>query len=76
MNKYIITTDDTTDLPLEYYSEHNVPALHLSYVVNDVIYDGVEKNYRTMNFIMKFVMVPCHIRNRLIQKLVECSLKN
>lgn len=43
MNKYIITTDDTTDLPLEYYKEHNVPALHLSYVVDDVIYDGVEK---------------------------------
>ncbi|MFI3237773.1 MAG: DegV family protein [Lachnospiraceae bacterium] len=41
MNKYIITADDTADLPASFYEQHEVPLLHLSYVVNDIEYDGV-----------------------------------
>lgn len=50
MNKYIITTDDTTDLPEAYYSEHKLEVLHLSYVVNDVVYDGVEQSLTNQEF--------------------------
>lgn len=39
MNQYVIVTDSTTDLPKEYYSEHNVPLIALSYMMDGVTYE-------------------------------------
>ena len=37
---YIIVTDNMADLPEEYIKEHNLPVMHLSYLMNGVCYDG------------------------------------
>ncbi|MFI3170868.1 MAG: DegV family protein [Eubacteriales bacterium] len=50
MRKYVITTDDTTDLPQEYYLKYNLNLLHLSYVVNDVTYDSVDRSMSNEEF--------------------------
>lgn len=34
-----LVTDNTTDLPLEYFKEHNVDFMSLSYIVDGVIYN-------------------------------------
>ena len=36
--KYIITSDDTTDLPASYFSENNVGAISLHCMMDDVVY--------------------------------------
>ena len=38
MNKYIITTDSTCDLPQDYMSQHNIGLLPLYYSLNGIIY--------------------------------------
>lgn len=38
MNKYIITTDTTCDLPQEYLDRHNIGLIPLYYSINDTIY--------------------------------------
>lgn len=50
MKKFLITTDDTTDMPAGYHEEKGIHLLHLSYVVDDVIYDGVDKKLNTKEF--------------------------
>lgn len=50
MREFIITTDNNADLPDAYYIEHNLEKIHLSYVVDDVIYDGVEKSMTSKEF--------------------------
>lgn len=40
MNKYIITTDSTSDLPDSYYKEHHIGLLFLSYTIEGVTYEG------------------------------------
>lgn len=37
---YIITTDNTTDLPPEFLERHKLPLLKLSYTLEGVCYDG------------------------------------
>ncbi len=50
MRKFVITSDDTTDLPEGYYGENNLEVLHLSYVVDDVVYDGMETKLTNKEF--------------------------
>lgn len=50
MRKYVITTDNNADLPAEFYTEHNIKVLHLSFSIDDVIYDGVEKTMTSKEF--------------------------
>ena len=38
--QYIITTDNTTDLPRAFIEEHQLPCLHIDYTIDDVCYDG------------------------------------
>lgn len=38
MNKFIITTDTTSDLPTEYVKEHNLRVVPLYYSFDDVVY--------------------------------------
>ena len=39
MNKFMITTDTTSDLPAEYIKEHNIGIMSLTYTLEDVTYD-------------------------------------
>lgn len=41
MSNFIIITDSSCDLPLDYYKEHEVKLLHLSCHIDDMIYDGI-----------------------------------
>lgn len=50
MKKYIITTDNNADLPESFYKEHDLGKIYLSYVVNDIEYDGVEKSMTSKEF--------------------------
>ncbi len=50
MKKFVITTDNNADLPLEYYQEHNIDVIRLSFVIDDIIYDGVEKTMTIKEF--------------------------
>lgn len=40
MSNYIISTDNTTDLPKEYIEEHKLPLLYMPYILNEETYDG------------------------------------
>ncbi len=40
MADYIITTDNTADLPAEYHKNHQVPYMKLSYIIGDNVYAG------------------------------------
>ena len=44
MSNFIITTDNTTDLPPEYYIQHDLHTLHVNYMINDVLYDGTSNS--------------------------------
>lgn len=53
MSNYIISTDNTTDLPKEYIEEHKLPLLYMPYILNGETYDGdhelpVKDFYRAM----------------------------
>lgn len=50
MRNYVITTDNTVDLPEELYKKYSLDKVNLSYVVNDVVYDGIEKSMTTKGF--------------------------
>lgn len=53
MKNYIITTDNNADLPDEYYKEHNIDIVLFSYMIDDVIYDGVENSLSIEEFYEK-----------------------
>ncbi len=39
MNKFVIATDSTTDLPKEYYVKNEIPVIALSYLMDGVTYE-------------------------------------
>ncbi len=43
MRDFIISTDNNGDLPKPYYKEAGVPVVALSYMMNDVVYDGLDR---------------------------------
>lgn len=53
MNKFIITTDNTCDMPAGYYEEHGVRTLHLSCVIDDEVYDDINKKITMEEFYSK-----------------------
>lgn len=40
MGDYIITTDNTTDLPADFYDSHSLPYIHIDYTIDELCYDG------------------------------------
>ena len=38
MNKYVIATSSTSDLPAEYLKEHNIPFISYTYTIDDKVY--------------------------------------
>lgn len=40
MVDYVITSDNTCDLPAEYYEEHKIPYLKLSYIIDGEVLEG------------------------------------
>ncbi len=50
MRDYVITTDNNADLPVDFYKENNMDLLHLSFSIDDVVYDGVEKSMTSKEF--------------------------
>ncbi|MFI3168970.1 MAG: DegV family protein [Faecalibacterium sp.] len=50
MREYIITTDNNSDLPKAYYQEAGVPCAALSYMMNDVMYDGLNRTQTDQEF--------------------------
>ena len=38
MNKYVIATSSTADLPAEYLNEHNIPFISYTYTIDDKVY--------------------------------------
>ncbi|MBQ4067885.1 MAG: DegV family protein [Lachnospiraceae bacterium] len=49
MNKFIITTDSTCDLPESYISDNNIPIIPLYYAIDEVVY-GEEKTMEVKEF--------------------------
>ena len=49
MNKYIISTDSTCDLPQSYIVENNIPIIPLYYAIDEVVY-GEEKTIGEKEF--------------------------
>ncbi len=47
---YVLTTDNTTDFPESYLEEHGIEFISLSYVIDDVIYDGVKRKMGNKEF--------------------------
>ncbi len=43
---YVLITDDSCDLPPEYYVEHDVPLLYVKYIFDGKAYRGTEMSYR------------------------------
>ena len=39
MNEYVITTDNTCDMPEEFYEEHQIPYVSLNCIMNGVTYN-------------------------------------
>lgn len=39
-DNYVITTDNTTDLPADFFAQHGLSVLHIDYTLDDVCYDG------------------------------------
>ena len=39
MENYVITTDNTADLPYSYYKEHQVEYMYLTYQLEGVTYN-------------------------------------
>lgn len=60
MSDYIILTDSTSDLPLDYYKEHEVEFSSLNYRINDVSYGGKngEMDYKEFYELMRGGMMP------------------
>ncbi len=50
MNQYIITTDNNADLPEEFYAQHGVPVVYLSYLIGEEAYDGTDKKQTPKEF--------------------------
>ncbi|MDD2981356.1 MAG: DegV family protein [Hespellia sp.] len=42
MNKFVITTDSTVDLPKEYLQEKQIPIMHLTYTIDGETYPDME----------------------------------
>lgn len=38
---FMITSDNTTDLPPEFYAQHQLPIAHVDYTLDDICYDGI-----------------------------------
>ncbi|MEG0854629.1 MAG: DegV family protein [Angelakisella sp.] len=47
---YIITTDNTTDFPTEFYSRNRLPYIHIDYTIDDICYDGEGTDLSTTEF--------------------------
>ena len=43
---YVLMTDDCCDLPPEYYIEHDIPVLNVTYIFYGKAYRGTEMSYR------------------------------
>lgn len=39
MEKYVITTENTADLPYSYYKEHQVEYMYLTYQLDGITYN-------------------------------------
>ena len=50
MNKYVITTDSTCDLPESYVKENNIDVIPVLYSVNDVVYGTPDSNMDIKDF--------------------------
>ena len=46
---FMLVTDNTADLPLEYLQEHNVGVMSLSYILDSVVY-GKDKELDCKEF--------------------------
>lgn len=42
---YVLITDDSCDLPPEYYVEHDVPLMYIKYIFDGKSYKGTEMSY-------------------------------
>lgn len=49
MTDFIITTDNTADLPAEYLKEHQIPYMKLSYIIDEKVYEG-EADFDSKDF--------------------------
>ena len=47
---YVITSDNTTDLPLSYFEENHVGAMHVDYTIDDVLYDNFDTDLDNKTF--------------------------
>ncbi len=47
---YVITSDNTTDLPASYFLENSVGVMHVDYIVDDVVYDDFDKDLEIKAF--------------------------
>lgn len=48
--RYIITTDNTTDLPQEFVEAYKLPCLHIDYTIDNVCYDGALNDLTSQQF--------------------------
>ncbi len=53
MNRYVITTDTTTDLPESFYKEHQIPVMSLSYMLEGETYTRGGKELEAEEFYAK-----------------------
>lgn len=48
--QYVITTDNTTDLPEEYFIQNQVGLMRIAYAIDGVVYDGIEHKLTHQEF--------------------------
>ena len=63
MNEYVITTDNNSDLPEKYLTEHGVGCMYLSYAMDGKNYTHGNSS-RNMNSMKQCETAPCRPPHR------------
>lgn len=69
MNKYVITTDSTCDLPESFTKENNVDVIPVLYSVDDVVYGTPDSNMNIKDFYDA-------MRNGIMPTTMACNIED
>ena len=69
MNKYVITTDSTCDLPESYVKENNIDVIPVLYSINDVVYGTPDSDMDIKDFYTA-------MRNGTMPTTMACNIED
>ena len=74
MEKYVITTENTADLPYSYYKEHRVEYMYLTYQLDGITYNKEnELDFKAFYSRMRAGSMPTNPRSTVRKRKTFCD---